>query len=326
MKIVVTGGRGHIGTFLIPMLVKAGHEVVSVTRGQSKPYVGDAAWKRVQNVVLDRSNDPDFAQKIAAINADVVVDLINFHLEDTKKMVEALKGTRLSHYVFCSSVWAHGRAEVVPEDPNCFKDPLEDYGATRAQDRYGWNKYQSELYLKDQYRRHGFPVSIIMPGQISGPGWTIINPWGNTNTKIFETIAKGEMIYLPNFGMETLHHVHAEDVAQLFFKTIQNRSLALGQSFHAVAQQSLTLYGYAKIMYEFFNQKPQIGFLPWDKWCDYLGNKEEAEHTFFHIARSGHYSIENAKNLVGYQPKYSARETVEISVQSYIDRGVISVK
>lgn len=32
MKIVVIGGSGHIGTYLVPRLVRAGHQVVSLTR------------------------------------------------------------------------------------------------------------------------------------------------------------------------------------------------------------------------------------------------------------------------------------------------------
>ncbi len=39
MRIVVIGGSGHIGTYLIPMLVERGHEVINVTRGQSQPYI-----------------------------------------------------------------------------------------------------------------------------------------------------------------------------------------------------------------------------------------------------------------------------------------------
>lgn len=171
-------------------------------------------------------------------------------------MVEALKNTKLSHYLFCSSIWAHGRVEILPADPNSVtKQPLDDYGI---------NKFKSEMYLKEQYRQNGFPSTVIMPGQISGGGWVIINPWGNTNTEVFEKIARGEEICLPNLGMETLHHVHGYDVAQMFFKAIIHREQALGQSFHAVAEESLTLYGYAKIMYEFFNKEPKIRFLDWE--------------------------------------------------------------
>lgn len=316
MKVVVIGGSGHIGTFLIPKLVKAGYEVVNITRGISQPYVPDKAWDKVEKITLDREKDKDFAQKVAKMEADIVVDLINFHIEDTKKMVEALKDTRLSHYLFCSSIWAHGRSETIPADPNCIKEPLDDYGK---------NKYQSELYLKEQFRINKFPATIIMPGQISGPGWIIINPYGNLNTKVFEKIAKGEEISLPNWGMETLHHVHGEDVAQMFFKAITHRNQALGESFHAVSEESITLYGYAKLMYEFFGKKPNIKFLGWEKWCEYEGNKEEVDLTYYHIARSGTFSIENAKRLIEYKPKYTIRETIEMSIQSYIDRGIINI-
>ena len=317
MKVVVTGACGHIGTFLIPMLVKYGFEVVTVTRGISKPYVNDISFEKVQKVYLDREKELDFANKIAKLEPDIVVDLINFHIEDTQKMVEALKNTKLSHYLFCSSIWAHGRVEILPADPNSVtKQPLDDYGI---------NKFKSEMYLKEQYRQNGFPSTVIMPGQISGGGWVIINPWGNTNTEVFEKIARGEEICLPNLGMETLHHVHGYDVAQMFFKAIIHREQALGQSFHAVAEESLTLYGYAKIMYEFYNKEPKIRFLDWEKWCEYEGNKDEIEHTYYHIARSGSYSTDNAKRLIDYRPKYTTREVVEEAVQSYIDRGVIKV-
>jgi nucleoside-diphosphate-sugar epimerase len=34
MKTVVIGGTGHIGTYLVPHLVQAGHEVICISRGQ----------------------------------------------------------------------------------------------------------------------------------------------------------------------------------------------------------------------------------------------------------------------------------------------------
>lgn len=317
MKVVVIGGCGHIGSYLVPRLIREGFSVTVITRGKSRPYVSDPAWNAVEQILLDRNTESAFAEKIAGMAPDIVIDLINFYVEDTKKMVEALKRTRCSHYLFCSSIWSHGRAESLPADPNtCLKDPLDDYGI---------QKFQSEQYLKEEFRVNGFPSTIILPGQISGPGWLIINPYGNTNPAVFEKIARGEEIFLPNFGMETLHHVHADDVAQLFFKAILHRNQALGESFHAVAEDSLTLYGYAKAMYAFFGQKPRIQFLPWKEWCAYIDNRQETEHTYYHIARSGYYSIENAKRLLGYQPGYSTLKTVEVSIQSYLDRGVIMV-
>ena len=316
MKVVVIGACGHIGSYLVPKLVKGGYEVVAVSRGKSRPYVKDPSWSRVEHVYSDRTKETDFADKIAAMDADIVVDLINFHIKDIEAMTEAIKETRLSHYLFCSSIWAHGRAELLPADPNSLKEPLDDYGI---------NKFQSECYLKQQFRENGFPATIIMPGQISGPGWTIINPLGNTDTGVFQRIADGEEICLPNFGMETLHHVHADDVAQMFYKAITHRNAALGESFHAVASESMTLYGYALAMYRYFNREPKIRFLSWEKWCEYVGDDDLIDHTYYHIARSGQYSIENAKRPLEYAPKYTTLETVECAVESYVQRGSIVI-
>ena len=317
MKVIVIGATGHIGTYLVPMLIHGGHEVTGITRGMAKPYEDDAAWEKVNAVQMDRTKELDFAVKIAEMKPEVVVDLINFDIKDTDAMVMALKKTQCCHYLFCSSCWAHGRAEVLPFNPDDEKkEPLDEYGK---------QKFQSELYLKERYRREGFPATIIMPGQISGPGWTIMNPWANKTVLPFQKMADGEELLLPNFGMETLHHVHGYDVAQCFFKAIEHREQALGETFHAVSGGSITLYGYAKLMYDFFGKEPRIGFLPWKEWCDYVGDPKECEDTYYHIARSGFYSIEKEEKLLDYYPKFTNTETIKIAVQSYIDRGVIKI-
>lgn len=46
-------------------------------------------WEQEENAVLDREKTPDFSEKIAAMRADVVVDLSSFRLADTKAMAEA---------------------------------------------------------------------------------------------------------------------------------------------------------------------------------------------------------------------------------------------
>jgi nucleoside-diphosphate-sugar epimerase len=318
MKAVVIGGKGHIGTYLCPMLVKNGFEVVSITRGNSQPYEDDYAWKDVESVFLDRNKCSNFEEQVISMNPDIIIDLVNFNIEDTKKMVEAIKKSNVSHYLYCSSCWAYGMAEILPfnkDDMN--KVPLDEYGK---------DKLASEMYLKEEYRKNGFPATIVMPGQISGPGWTIINPWGNTSMRVIQDIADGKEIALPNFGMEIIHHVHGYDVAQVFMNAITHRNVSLGESFDAEAENSITLYGYAKHLYEFFGHEPKIKFLGWNEWCKYEGNKEECEHTYYHIIRSGTFSIEKEKRLLEYKPKYTNLETIDLAIQSYIDRGLISVK
>lgn len=54
-RVVVIGASGHIGTYLVPRLVEAGHHVVAVSRGNAKPYLPHAAWSRVMHKILDRA-------------------------------------------------------------------------------------------------------------------------------------------------------------------------------------------------------------------------------------------------------------------------------
>ncbi len=84
MRIVVIGATGHIGTFLVPRLVRAGHDVVAVSRGTSTPYADAPEWTRVERVVADREQedrDGTFGDRVAALAADAVVDLVCFTVE-----------------------------------------------------------------------------------------------------------------------------------------------------------------------------------------------------------------------------------------------------
>ena len=318
MKIVVIGGTGHIGTYLCPMLAEQGHQVICITRGMSKPYSDNEAWNHVQMLQIDRSamDRGEFAQQIAALEADAVIDLINFHLNDVRAMVAALRG-RTSHYVYCSSCWAEGRAETLPFNPdNTDKEPLCEYGR---------QKYASEQYLLKEWQENRFPATIVMPGQISGAGWTIINPWGNRLKRCLEIIHSGEEIALPNFGMETIHHVHAKDVAQLFARVIEHRDAALGEKFYAVSGGSITLYGFAKLLYRMYGHEPRITFLPWKEWTEYVRKESAATATpeeleqqltesFLHLSRSGSFTTEKEHRLLGYKPAYTNVETI---IESY---------
>ena len=53
-KVVVIGATGHIGSFLVPRLVEAGHAVVAVSRGKRAPYVASKLWDAVERADLDR--------------------------------------------------------------------------------------------------------------------------------------------------------------------------------------------------------------------------------------------------------------------------------
>lgn len=320
MKVVVIGGSGHIGSYLIPRLIHHGYEVTNVTRGSQSPYVQSGIWSKVTNVKLDREKEEKngtFGTKIAKLKPDIVIDLISFLPESTYQIVEALKKIEISQYLFCGSIWVHGAATSVPATEDLPRYPLEKYGEDKA---------TSEAYLHEQYRKYGFPETVILPGHITGPGWNCINPAGNFDPKTFEDIANGKQIVLPNMGMETVHHVHADDVAQAFMNSIIHREQALGESFHAVAPYAMTLFGFARGMYEWFGQEPDIAFLPWEEWCKYKKDQGYINSTYAHVTHSDNYSVEKGKKLIDFNPRYTIMQATKECVESMISRGVINVE
>src|ERR671916_114712 len=95
MRVVVIGGSGHVGTFLVPRLVEAGHDVVCVSRGEREPYQPHAAWLSVEHVSLDRDAEEaagTFGERVRDLRPDAVMDLICFHKESASQLVEALRG------------------------------------------------------------------------------------------------------------------------------------------------------------------------------------------------------------------------------------------
>ena len=132
-------------------------------------------------------------------------------------------------------------------------------------------------------------------------------------------------LLLPNLGMETLHHVHADDVAQAFMQAITHWSAAVGESFHVVSPAAVTLRGYAEMTASWFGQDAKLRFLPWDEWKAEQRD-EFANATWDHIAHSPNCSIEKARRMINYQPRYTSFQAVYESLMWLIDTGDLSIE
>src|SRR5689334_17472514 len=95
MRIVIIGGSGHVGTYLVPRLVAAGHTVVALSRGRRAPYRPHHAWGQVEQITVDREAEEaagTFGQRVRALRPDAVIDMICFTLASARQLVEALRG------------------------------------------------------------------------------------------------------------------------------------------------------------------------------------------------------------------------------------------
>ena len=302
MRIIVIGATGHIGTYLIPRLVARGHEVIAASRGMREPYQSNSAWAEVERLTIDRSAEEaagTFGDRIASFRPDVVIDLICFTIESAQHLVEALRerDTLLLH---CGTIWVHGHSTIVPTTESQPREPFGDYGIKKA---------AIEKWLLEAARREEVSAALLHPGHIVGRGWPPLNPAGHFDPEVFRKLADGDELILPNIGMETVHHVHADDVAQAFELAVKNADSAVGESFHVCSPAAMTLRGYAESVAEHFGKRARLAFLPWDEWRNTV-TELQARQTWDHIAHSPNCSIAKARERLGYAPRYSSLAAV----------------
>jgi nucleoside-diphosphate-sugar epimerase len=316
MRIVVIGSTGHVGTFLVPRLVQSGYQVISLSRGKRKPYQPHGAWEQVEKIICDRDREEQegtFGPMIADLKPDAVIDMICFTPESARHLIHALR-EKVGHLLFCGTIWIHGYSITVPtsEDENI--NPFGEYGIQKARMR---------TYLLQEAKNHQLPVSILHPGHIVGPGWNPVNPVGNFNPNVFSILARGEILRYPTLGLESVHHVHADDVAQAFVKALQNWNKAAGEDFHVVSDAAITLRGFAETVASWFERKSHLQFSAGEEWKTGFSD-EDIDASWDHILHSPNCSIEKAKTSIGYRPRYTSLEAVHESLEWLIEKKVVS--
>lgn len=72
MRVLILGGSGFIGSFVVGELVKNNHYVIVVHRGRSSLESSE----HISSLVFSRENIAEFAPQIRKSAPDVVIDMI----------------------------------------------------------------------------------------------------------------------------------------------------------------------------------------------------------------------------------------------------------
>ena len=308
MKIAVIGGNGQIGNYLLPMLVKQGHEVISISRSTKGFFRDCSEFDMVQEVHLTRGTE-DFEEKIAELACDVIVDIICYKKEEAETLARHLQG-KIRHYIAIGSIWIHGSATTVPVLEEEDRNPPDEYGR---------GKLEITDYLKELWKTDKYPATIVHPGHIIAPGHSnIVGPQGNRNLNVIDSLKNGDKVILPNFGLETVHHVHAEDIAGIICAIIEKGEKTYGEEYHAVSRRALTLKGFCTEVAALYNQKPVLEFLPFETFAQMVSEQDVAD-TYEHISRSPSCSPYKAERDLGY----ITRTTMEAVKEHFTALGLL---
>lgn len=316
MKVLVIGGTGHIGSYLVPRLIRAGFEVSVVARHAKPQYtLPELGWNKVHWILCDKRAEEKtgaWAERLAKIETDAVVDLFTYSLQQNAMIVEAFKG-RINHFIHCGSIWAYGPSLRVPHLEHDPRNPLSDYGK---------NKTAIERDLMTLHIRENFPATVIHPGHISGKRWLPVDPSGAiAGTDIYRKLATGEEVLLPERGSVPMHHVHGDDVAQVFELALLRPADAIGQVFSAVGPYALTMRACCQAVARIFGREPNLAF------CALADLVKHPSYACIksHIEESVVASCEKAARLLGYSPRYTTEDIYAECVEYMLESGQLKL-
>ena len=306
MRVLVVGATGHVGGYLVPSLVRAGHEVVAMSRGRQRLYRDDDAWGSVETVQLDREAaeaDGTFVDAVLAARPDAVIDMICFEPASAADLVAGLAGN-VERLLMCGTIWVHGPTSAAPARESDVRRPYGEYGTKKAQ-------------IERIVLGSDVPAVVLHPGHISGPGWPVINPVGNLDPGVWRTLAEGAELAVPNDGVATMHHVHAADVAAAFELALGSAG-TVGEAFHVVSERALSTRGLAEAAASWFGREPVLRAVSWEEF-EAQTTPEHAAASREHLQRSHVMSIEKAKAVLGYTPRYTSEQAVHEAVDWLVE-------
>ena len=318
MRAVVTGGTGHLGSYLVPCLVKAGYEVICISRGERGAYTQeDPTWAEVEFRSADRramEAEGKFGEFVASLRPDLICDLISYTPAQAEQIVAPFL-ERPTRFIQIGTIWVYEYKITVPV--------TEEHPRTeRRPNSYGHNKTLIENYLLGLTRENKLAATVINPGHISAREWLPINPQGNLDIKVWTKLLSGQKLLLPNDGQATLHHVHSDDLARLILCCLEQPENSVGETFNAVCSEAITLRGYAEGVAAHFGQKAVLEFAAWPEFEKQL-HTDDANASYDHVRRSPCCSMEKARRKLGFEPRETSLSIATAAVEWHRERGLL---
>lgn len=144
MRVLVTGHKGYIGTIMVPMLQKAGHEVLGLdsdlyrnsTYGDSLPEIPEIL-KDVRDIEKEDIDGVEAIVHLAGLSNDVLGDL-NTELtyainhEASVRLAAMAKELGIKRFVFASSCSNYGAAEDGLQNESAALHPVTAYAKSKV--------------------------------------------------------------------------------------------------------------------------------------------------------------------------------------------------
>ena len=231
-KILVTGAGGFIGFHLSNYLSKQGHHVSGMDihfpeKNVESPFKFEAIKGdfRDQKLMQETLKGKDIVFHLASAHLQINLDKSEYwdiNVHSLRPLLELSKNNGVQRFVHVSSVGVYGNLKSWPADEETICHPQSTYGET---------KLAGEEVVKKFYEEIGFPIIILRPAWVFGPGCP-------RTSKIYKTLKKRRFIMIGK-GENLRHPIYIEDMMQAFKLSMENNE-AIGKLFVIGGEKAIT--------------------------------------------------------------------------------------
>lgn len=312
--VLITGASGFIGSHLVRRQVTLGRFVRALDLHESDVDLGSG---RIETVIGDVS-DPAI-QKYAVQGVDVVFHLASAHLsvktsEETywrvnahclRGLLEHCRRAGVKRFVHVSSVGVYGQILKTPADENSPCQPELLYEQT---------KYEGEMEVQRFFEETGFPIVIVRPAWVYGPGCP-------RTLKLFSAIRKGRFFFVGD-GRALRHCIFIYDLLD-GLELCATQKAAVGKLYIFGDHQAVTLTELVETIANILNVKVPRFRIP--LWLgETMGRILERGFAFFggeapfsrrslrFFTGNTAFNISRARQELGFNPRYDLSDGLRV--------------
>ncbi|MBT6471695.1 MAG: NAD(P)-dependent oxidoreductase [Candidatus Marinimicrobia bacterium] len=261
MKVLVFGGSGFLGSYVVDALVKRGHEVAVYDLKK-----GVYSNKNVHYITGDILDEEHVSQSVKGV--DVVYNFagladLNESIDEPKKtinlnivgnlnIVEACVNSNVSKFVYASSAYVFSQKGGF----------------------YGVSKKSSEMIIEEFSRQHNLDYVVIRYGSVYGERADQSN---RIYKLLYEALTTNQIIF-PGDGKEEREYIHARDAAELSVDVLSEKYT--GKRIMLTGVEKFTYMEVLEFIKEMMNDKIKVKYLN----DDYKGHYTLTPYSFSPIA------------------------------------------
>jgi UDP-N-acetylglucosamine 4-epimerase len=318
MKILITGGAGFIGSNLCEYFLAKGEEVVCLDnfstghRYNVTPFLSNANFTLIEGDIrniedcINAVNGVDYVLHEAALGSvprsisdPITTNEVN--ISGFLNMLTASRDAGVKRFVYAASSSTYGDSESLPKVEEVIGKPLSPYAIT---------KYVNELYADIFSRTYGLETIGLRYFNVFGRKQDPNGAYAAVIPKFVMQLMKRESPVINGDGMFSRDFTYIDNVIQMneLALTTQN-PLAVNTVYNTAYGDRTTLNDMVFYLKKYLSEKDSsIASID----CIYGSNRAgDIPHSLA--------SIEKAKELLNYNPKFSFQDGLKEAVNWYWD-------